>query len=163
MKKNKFLICMVCLMTAAIAAAHAEGTMLYAAHTEGSLNIRHKPDGHRVGYLLPGDAVEYGGQHKNGWIYVKIGIEDGGGWVKAEYLTVDPAGAGVYRNASGGRVRIRKAPGGDSAGWIASGEDIYILSILPDDAGVLWGCSDRGYIKMQYLEKMVDYATKGEE
>lgn len=162
MKRACAFICLIAALMVGFT-AHAEGMTLYAAHTEGTLNIRETPDGHRVGYLLPGDAVEYGGSQKGGWIYIKIGIETGGGWVKAEYLTIDPEGAGMYQNVSGGRVRIRKEPGGNTAGWLAGGEDINILSILPDEAGVLWGYSNSGYVQMKYLEKMVDYTAKGEE
>jgi hypothetical protein len=162
-KQMKRICALFCLITAFAATAAAEGVTLYAAHSEGTLNIRETPDGHRVGYLLPGDAVEYGGRQKDGWIYIKIGIEAGGGWVKAEFLTIDPEGAGMYCNTSGGRVRIRKEPGGDSAGWLAADGEIFIKSVLPDEAGELWGCSDKGYIRMQYLEKMVDYAMKGDE
>lgn len=151
------IICILLVMIWLILAfdASAEGLTLYAAHEEGTLNIRESPYGERVGYLLPGDEAEFVKQ-ADGWVFVKLGIESGGGWVKADYLTIDPEGAGQYLNASGGRVRIRKAPGGDTAGWLADGAKTNVLSILPDEGGELWGRTEKGYIQMKWLERVND-------
>lgn len=155
MCKRRFLI--TCILLALIwlilaCEAGAEGVTLYAAHSEGELNVRESPYGERVGYLLPGDQVEFVEQ-ANGWVYVKVGIESGGGWVKAAYLTVDLTAAGIYRNESGGRVRIRQEPNGETSGWLAAGKSAHVLSVLPDEFGQLWGRTNKGYIKLECLTK----------
>lgn len=146
------IILSVLLIVVAAIEVKAEGVILYAAHSEGELNVRESPYGERVGYLLPGDRVEFVEQ-AGGWVFVKVGIESGGGWVKATYLTVDLTAAGIYRNDSGGRVRIRQEPNGETSGWLAVGKEIKVHSVLPDESGELWGRTSKGYIKLDYLIK----------
>lgn len=146
------VILSVLLIIVAVIEVKAEGVILYAAHTEGELNVRESPYGERVGYLLPGDRVEFVEQ-ANEWVFVKVGIESGGGWVKAAYLTVDLTAAGIYRNDSGGRVRIRQEPNGETSGWLAAGKSTHVLSVLPDEFGKLWGRTNKGYIKLDCLTK----------
>lgn len=153
-KRRYLIICILLVMIWLILAfdASAEGLTLYAAHKEGELNIRESPYGERVGYLFPGDAVEYIEQ-KGEWVRVRVNIESGGGWVKADFLTVDAQASGMYRNASEGRVRIRKSPGGATECWLKAGGKIEVLSILPDEAGQLWGRTEKGYVQMKWLVK----------
>lgn len=148
---KKRAICALCVLLLAQAAT-ADALTLYAAHKKDELNVRQSPNGKRVGYLLPGDSGEYI-QQDGEWVLLALGIEDGKGWVKAQYLTIDPAAAGQYVNASGGRVRIRKTPGGKPAGWIETGKTVEIFSVLPDEIGDLWGRTEKGYVAMKYLER----------
>ena len=149
---KRIAICAVCLLLIAAQIGTADALTLYAAHKEGDLNIRQSPNGKRVGYLSPGDRGEYIRQDGE-WVLLALGIEDGKGWVNAQYLTVDPAAAGRYVNASGGRVRIRKTPGGKAAGWLGIGKTVEVLSVLPDENGELWGRTKKGYIALKYLER----------
>lgn len=156
MIKRLFALLMVLLIIAMFLVllhpnAHAEGLVLYAAHKSGELNIRDGPDGHRIGYLEPGDAVEYLRQ-KGDWIQVKVGVEAGLGWVKAAYLTMDLGAAGTYRNTSGGRVRIRKSPGGKAVKWLDANATVEVLSVMPDHDDNLWGRTKSGYVQLCYLE-----------
>lgn len=147
-----FLLFVAAVIICYLHSASADGLTVYAAHEEGALNIRETPYGERVGYLLPGDEAEFVKQ-ADGWVFVKVGIESGGGWVKADYLTIAPESAGMYQNASEGRVRIRKSPGGTTEGWLKAGGKIEVLSILPDEAGQLWGRTEKGYVQMKWLVK----------
>ena len=149
---RKYLICALCAMLLFVQVATAEAMTLYAAHEEGDLNIRDKPYGDRIGYLLPGDSGEFVRQEGE-WVFLALGIEAGGGWVSAKYLTADPEAAGQYVNASGGRVRIRETPGGKAAGWIKAGRTVEVLAVLPDENGDMWGRTKTGYIAMKYLER----------
>ena len=148
--KKRFLICTALLVLTQ--AAKAEALTLYAAHKEGDLNIRSSPHGSRIGYLLPGDSAEFVKQDGE-WIYVAVGIEAGGGWVNAQYLTADPDAAGSYLNNSGGRLRVRKTPGGNAVGWLEKGKTVEVLSVLPDQNGGQWGRTKNGYVAMKYLDR----------
>lgn len=149
---KKIAICAVCMLLIAAQVGTADALTLYAAHKEGDLNIREKPNGERIGYLLPGDSGEFVKQDGE-WVFLAVGIEAGGGWVNAKYLTIDPGASGQYANTSGGRVRIRKTPGGKPAGWLETGKTVEVLSVLPDENGELWGRTQKGYISLKYLEK----------
>ena len=164
MCKRRFLI--ICVLLALIglilvfdAKAETAPVTLYAAHKEGDLNIRDKPYGERVGYLLPGDSVEYVEQEGD-WVRVKINIDSGGGWVKADYLTIDPAAAGLYTNISGGRVRLREMPGGRATGWLGTGKTVEVLAVLPDENGELWGRTEKGYVALKYFEKEAEHGSQ---
>lgn len=149
---KRIAICAACMLLIAAHMVPAEALTLYAAHKEDELNVRQSPNGSRVGYLLPGDSGEYIRQDGE-WVLLALGIEDGKGWVNAQYLTVDPAAAGQYTNASGGRVRIRKTPAGKASGWLESGKTVDVTAVLPDANGDLWGKTKKGYIAMKYLER----------
>lgn len=146
-------LCMllVCLMLCN--AALAEGTRLYAIHTEGDLNIREAPEGSRVGYLLPGDEVTLSG-FRGEWIRVKCGIDAGGGYVHARYISSFPEAAGTYCNESNGSVNVRKAPGGRVVDRIRKGETAEVYSVFPDKNGELWGFIGTGYVSMEWLTKV---------
>ena len=149
---KKSLICALCALLLLVQVAAADALTLYAAHDEGELNIRDKPYGERIGYLLPGDSGEYIRQDGE-WVLLAVGVEAGEGWVSAKYLTADPDAAGQYVNGSGGRVRIRETPGGKAEGWLAAGKTAKVLAVLPDENGDLWGRTKTGYIAMKYLER----------
>lgn len=148
--KKRAILTLCVLLLAHIATADA--LTLYAAHTDGELNVRQSPNGSRVGYLLPGDSGEYIRQDGE-WVLLTLGIEAGRGWVNAQYLTIDPSAAGEYVNTSGGRVRIRKTPAGKAAGWLETGKTVAVTAVLPDENGELWGRAEKGYIAMKYLER----------
>lgn len=135
----------------------AEATTLYATHSDGELNIRREPNLHtyKVGYLEPGDAVEYRGQCGE-WISVKLGIEEGGGWVHADYLSSDPQAAGLYMNCSNGRLRKRAVPGGRLIGWLQKDAAVQVYGILPDESGTLWARTADGYVQLQWLQRLED-------
>lgn len=142
-------LCMLlCLMVCS--AAMAEETMVFAVHTEGDLNIRECPDGSRVGYMLPGDEAMLAG-FCGEWIRVKCGIEAGGGYVHARYISFCPEAAGLYRNESGGSVNVRAEPGGKCLDRIRNGETVAVYSVFPDEKGALWGFTGNGYVSMQWL------------
>lgn len=140
---------MICCFSA------AEAVTLYAIHSEGELNIRKEPNLHadRVGYLSPGDTAEYRSQCGE-WIYVELGIEEGGGWVHGNYLSSDPQAAGLYRNCSNGRLRKREVPGGKTIGWLQMDASVQVYGILPDDDGTLWARISDGYVQLQWLRKI---------
>lgn len=149
--KTKLTVLMLLLaLTLLPMQAAADGTTLYAAHASGELNIRDKPWGDRVGYLYPGDAVTYV-KEENGWTQIECGIEEGGGWVKSEYLSeklvqVELNEPGSYTNTSGGRANLRKAPNGSRVRWIEAGEAVYIREWTADSSGEQWGYTGDGYV-----------------
>ena len=151
MDNRRFLALLLMILVLLFTVSTASALTLYAAHEEGELNIREKPYGERIGYLLPGDSGEFIRQSGN-WVLLKIGIEAGEGWVNAKYLTAFPEAAGTYANASGGRLRIRETPGGKTAGWLSAGKTVEVLAILPDEDGKLWGRTHKGYVAMEWLE-----------
>lgn len=123
-----------------------DGDAYTVTATTGVVNIRAHPwlGAEVLGTLYPGDTVT-ATDTREGWLLVSAPIEAGQGWVCADYLTLDGVPVGTYGNESGGRVRIRKSPGGDTAGWLPDHRDVQVIRWLAVD-GTRWAVTDAGYI-----------------
>lgn len=117
----------------------------------GTVNIRADPwlGAKVIGYLYPGDTVTVT-DYRSGWLLAAAPIEAGQGWVSADYLTLAGTTTGTYRNDSGGRVRIRTEPGGDSAAWLPKGHTVEVRGWIAKD-GTQWAETAKGYIDGAYL------------
>ncbi len=84
------------------------------------------------------------------WVEVKGG-ETGTVWVRADYVT-EVYGIFEYRNTADGRIKIRKKPvDGKLAGYLGKGKKVIITQIV-----LGWGRCKRGWINMEYLERIND-------
>lgn len=143
------LLASVALWVFAFPTALAEAGDEYTVNTAGdTLNIRDNPwvGADVIGRLWPGDTVTLISED-GGWSLVTASIEAGKGYVKSDYLTLATADKplGTYRNASGGRVRVRTEPGGDRVRWLEDGDTVEVTR-WTDDGGERWGYVGDGYV-----------------
>lgn len=161
MKKYPCAVCLLSLFLLSLSSGYAD-TTLYACHSEGELKIRETPWGDKVGYLYPGDSVEFV-EEKSGWTLIRCGIDAGGGWVKSEYLTTDTGGAGEYRNNGNGRVHIRKTPKitkKNHLKWLEVGGVVTVTRWLIDEEGNEWGFTGDGYVLKDCVSKVTEQKTE---
>ena len=114
------------------------------------LNIRGSAstDGERVGMYTYGDRVEIleksgsWGRTKKGWIHLDYIYQDG------------TTGKNTISNATitGNGLNIRQGPGTgyDVVGSYSSGDKVTILEQFTYN-GTTWGCTNKGWISMQYV------------
>jgi uncharacterized protein YgiM (DUF1202 family) len=116
-------------------------------------NVREKPrkDSIDTGNLYAGDTVT-GISYQSGWVEVEASVEAGTGWVREDLLTLVDYPVGKYTNTSGGRVNIRKTPGGDHAHWLDAGHTVEVIRWVAVD-GSAWAYTKKGYIKSDCLEE----------
>lgn len=151
------LLASVALWVFAFPTALAEAGNEYTVNTAGdTLNIRDNPwvGADVIGRLWPGDTVTLISED-GGWSLVTASIEAGRGYVKSDYLTLAKADKplSTYRNASGGRVRVRTEPGGERVRWLED-EDIVDVSRWTDAGGERWGFVGDGYVLASCLEEV---------
>lgn len=145
----------IILMTYSISKAeNKNGVVGYAKCVSGTINIRDKGDfsGDVVGYLFNEDEVIVIG-NKNGWTHILVGIEEGHGWVKSEFISAgSDTSSGEYINNSGARVRIRKKiESTEDCDWLENGCSISVTSITTDKDGNDWGRVELGWVMMSFL------------
>ena len=134
--------------------AQAE-TVMTCTTVSDDLNVRREPSTRApiVGLVAPGQTViaEY---NQKGWTHCKVSSEWGTGWLKTEYLTIDPELHGEYTNVSNGRVRIREYPDGKSRqrGWVPKGGKVNVSALAVDGNGVTWAYVGNGWVNFGMLE-----------
>lgn len=152
----------VFVLLLAISPALGEGEHVYVAIVSGTLNVRDEPGGKVIAYAYPGDEESKLVERK-GWTQITCGAEAGKGWVKSEYLSPHPVefeDLGTFANTSGGRIRVRKTPGGERRRWMEDGETVEVLAWITDAEGVRWAGISDGYVMEDYLEAVF---REGEE
>ena len=136
-----------------IASAEDSFATVYAMCKPGSrVNVRRTPGGKECGYLEAGDWVETDGTVVDNWLRCYGVGEYGECWIWLGYVsTEEPQKIGkTYRVASNGRVIIRKYMNGpkvDGKSYLVNGSIVQVFMI-----GDGWACTNRGYIKAEYLE-----------
>lgn len=150
MKFARVLALGIALLVILIASAQADA--LYTITVSDYANVREQPrkDSADIGDLFAGDTV-IGIGYQDGWVQVEASVEAGQGWVRADLVTLVDKPVGRYTNTSGGRVRIRKTPGGDHAHWLEARHSVNVIRWV-DVNGTAWAVTDRGYVDGAWLE-----------
>lgn len=141
--------------------ASADTTTMYGVCEKGSINVRHKPNGHSeiCGKLEFGWSVDILGSRKVGkttWYKVDGITEYGYGWVNGNYLlSSEPSRVmNMYgKIEANGRVATYFI-NGTRKGWIKPGQEVRII-IYSDEKCY----TTKGWIKTKYLniEVRTDY------
>lgn len=128
----------------------ALGEKLFVTATE--LNGRASPNKNaRVEcYFSRGEEVKTTGAISNDGKWVEIiGGETGTVWCSIDYLS-ETNGSHKYMNTSGGRVRIRKTPGGKSIAWVKTLDTVTISRIVNG-----WGyINNKGWVDLSYFNQI---------
>ena len=146
----KFILRAVCalliLAAAAMIAINARAETFYVAcSTTSTVNVRARASEESpiVKILDRGFSFEYAQEVTDNFQYIPIETWDGfGGYVRFDLLSVTPPvlikDAPETVIAGKGRVRLRKMPGGDLAGWVRPGDTAVILAAMPCGAREIW-------------------------
>lgn len=151
-----FTLC-VAVLCAVFPGAHGKGVSSWTAHvtiTDGYLNVRERPGQNTpiVGRLEVGSTVTVTGYVGN-WVILEVPFEASVGYVKADYLSIDPDASGQYVNVTGGRVRIRSSVGGKIVDWLKAGKTVTVRSWMLDEEGNRWGFVGNGWVRGDCLMK----------
>lgn len=119
----------------------------------GEVNIRPRATTHGqpIGRFAFGDGFVASRAYKD-WVYSgSLGIEEGEGWVSADYVVYDRPeeipGGRVYTVRASGRVAIWKGLSCSSrACWVRPGDRVTVWALSEG-----WALTDRGYIRRSYL------------
>ena len=133
--------------------AGAMGETLTCIVADGQyVNVRNRASSSAAtwGVLHTGDVIEAEPQEiTNG--FFKTTFRDRVAYVSVRYFEI-PVDA-HYLVEANGRVRIRKTPMGDAAGFIKPGERVYITAWRYAHDGSRWGkCTGGQYISADYLK-----------
>ena len=138
--------------------ALADAGALYVITASPYANIREAPNTRSIdlGDARQGDMVR--GIYADGWVLatreqlmdgteISLSVEPGRGYIRADLLTLaDPDyPVGRYANATGGRVRIRKTPDGETVAWLKAGGTVDVLRWVAME-GAPWAVTGKGYI-----------------
>jgi hypothetical protein len=125
---------------------------MYTVTAAPYANVRAEPSkmSDDLGDMKKGEQVQ-GSGYSEGWVQVAVQLELTSGWIRADLLTLSDYPVGRYTNVSGGRVRIRKAPEGDHAAWLAAGKSVDVLRWL-DVNGSAWAVTGKGFVLGDCLE-----------
>lgn len=116
----------------------------------GELNIRDSAstNGNRVGKYSYGDRVEVY-EKSNGWGRTSKG------WISLNYVWQDGTDStnAVKGTVTGNGLNIRSGPGTGYGvvGSYNSGDSITVLNRFTYN-GVTWGCTNKGWVSMQYVD-----------
>lgn len=101
------------------------------------------------GVLHAGDTIDASpGEIVNG--YFKTTYKDRVAYVSVKYFEI--AVGESYRVNANGRVRLRKSPGGNAAGFIQPGERVHVMAWRYAGDGSKWAkCAGGQYISAEYL------------
>lgn len=148
-----FVLILLSVLMALLGWARAE-TIAYVSISDGVLNVRSKPaiNAEKVGYLEPGETVVVL-SYEDGWALCEVHFEASTGYVKAEYLMLDPDASGEYVNTSGGRARIRDGMGGKLVSWLKAGATVNVSSWSEDDDGNRWAFIGKGWVSGNVLAR----------
>ena len=151
---------LVVVLVMGMTAASAEGDgALYQITASPYANIRAdaSKDSADIGDAREGTVVR--GTYADGWVLatselledgseITLAVEPGQGYIRADLLTLagDDYPLGAHSNATGGRVRVRQAPGGDTRWWLQAGETVDVLRWIRVD-GEDWAETEWGYIR----------------
>lgn len=143
------MACVALWLVAPPALADAQYTVTVSDYC----NVRELPSKESVdlGDLEAGEVVT-GHDYCDGWVQVDVDFELTQGWVREDLLTLADYPTGRYTNTSGGRVRIRREPGGKPCGWLKAGGTVDVIRWVDVD-GVVWAVTERGYIDGGYIEQ----------
>ena len=103
-----------------------------------------------LGMLEAGDKVTFTGETKNGFLKVRVALEESEGWIYAGYVTdqepVDMGGA-LYEVRASGRVAARKYIHGPRRCWVVDGSLVNVYWMAGE-----WAVTSKGFIQAEYLE-----------
>lgn len=133
--------------------AHAKGETLTCIVADGQyVNVRNRASSSAAtwGILHAGDVIDADPQEiQNG--FFKTIFNDRVAYVSVRYFEI-PVDA-HYRVEANGRVRLRRAPLGDAAGFIRPGERVYVTAWRYAHDGSRWAkCTGGQYISSDYLK-----------
>ena len=141
------LLLFICILLAAFLHDATADTM-YCTVTSGYLNGRLAPDGAEHTRYYPGDSLEVV-EIADGWAKVEGG-ESGYVYCAVDYLSTTPPGDPIQQfKVTGGRVRIREAPGGEFIRWVENGRTVDGVIVFDG-----WVYTGHGWVDMDYLEEV---------
>lgn len=132
--------------------AEAPGERWVICQPDSYLTIREKPrkNGKIAGQLYLGDRIETDGKTKNGWLHIiNASTEAGDGWVYARYVVDDEPMVVTGRAwvLEGGRVAVRRYPGGKRIRWLKPGQEVTVYAWTAE-----WCVTNRGFVDSDFLE-----------
>lgn len=140
----------VCMM---LCAAGAVGETLTCVVADGQyVNVRNRASSSAAtwGILHTGDVIE-AQPHEITNGFFKTTFNDRVAYVSVKYFEI-PVDA-QYRVAANGRVRLRRAPMGDAAGFVRPGDTVYITAWRFAADGSRWGkCTGGQFVSAEFLE-----------
>ena len=104
-----------------------------------------------LGMLEAGDKVTFTGETKNGFLKVRVALEESEGWIYAGYVTdQEPVnmGGADYVVETSGRVACRKCIHGERRCWVVDGSRVRVWWMNDE-----WAVTNKGFIQSQYLRR----------
>ena len=146
------VLMMAALIAACVLPAAAFGETLTCIVADGQyVNVRNRASSQAAtwGVMHTGETIEANpAEITNG--FFKTTFRDRVAYISVRYFEI-PEDAHYIVEANG-RVRLRKAPGGDADGFIQPGAQVYVTAWRYDADGGKWAkCTGGQYIAAEYL------------
>lgn len=152
MKYAKKMIAALTTVYMAFACAAAAGETLTCVVADGQyVNVRNRASQTAAtwGILHTGDVIE-AQPHEITNGFFKTTFNDRVAYVSVKYFEI-PVDA-QYQVEANGRVRLRRAPMGDAAGFVRPGDTVYITAWRFAADGSRWGkCTGGQFISAEFL------------
>lgn len=149
-KMQIFLLSAAIFLIPALSAAHAETLTCIVADGQ-YVNVRNQASSSAAtwGILHHGDTIEADPKEIVDGFF-KTTFEERVAYVSVRYFEIPVEGK--YTVSANGRVRMRKAPGGEATGFIQPGRQVHVTAWRYAADGSRWGkCTGGSYIAAQYL------------
>lgn len=117
---------------------------------DSKVNIREKPKktAEVVAWGYAGDEIQLDGRKRGKWLHVIIPCETGEGWIRADYVSLDPpedVGSGKFETLVN-RVRVRASAGGRVIRRLKKGVTVTVSIVTAE-----WCVTNVGFIKTSCL------------
>ena len=149
--RRMFISLLAFLMLAAPSARAEERTVYVMVDADSVLNVRTNPSlGADVLFVMErGETLTVDDVQESGWAEVSRAGDSG--YCRVEYLSDEPPTVPQPYTTTAGKLRLRKAPGGNTVRKLKKGVQVLVSGWITDADGVTWARVDGGYIDASYL------------
>lgn len=155
MKLRRMFIALLAFVMLAAPYAHAEEHTAYVlVDADSVLNVRTNPSlGADVLFVMErGETLTVDAVQDGGWAEVSRAGDFG--YCRIEYLSDEPPAEPTAYTTTVGKLRLRKAPGGDTVRKLKKGVQVMVCGWFTDADGVTWAKVEGGYIDAEFLTAM---------
>lgn len=152
-EKTAAVLMLLCILLCGAALCAAEETLTCIVADGQYVNVRNRASAQAAtwGVMRAGETIEAEPKNiTNG--FFETTFDGHTAYVSVRYFEI-PVEA-HYTVEANGRVRIRKAPGGEADGFVQPGDRVYVSAWRYDSDGGKWArCTGGDYISAQYLRR----------